>query len=75
MGVKLDIGVDWATLEKKALHNKWVYRIKELDDSKHSEARLVVWGISTKDVDTMIFSPIVKLTTIKFVLGIVASKD
>ena len=30
---------------KKALHNKWVYRIKnEYDDSKHYKARLVVKG-------------------------------
>ena len=30
---------------KKALHNKWVYRIKnEHDDSKHYKARLVVKG-------------------------------
>ena len=30
---------------KKALHNKWIYRIKnEHDGSKHYKARLVVKG-------------------------------
>jgi hypothetical protein len=63
---------------KKALYNKWVYRIKqEHDGSKRYKARLVVKGFQQKEgVDyTEIFSPVVKLTTIILVLGITATKD
>ena len=60
---------------KKALHNKWVYRIKnEHDGSKRYKTRLVVKGFQQKEgVDyTQIFSPIVKMSTIRLVLGMVA---
>jgi hypothetical protein len=63
---------------KKALHNKWVYRIKEEHDgSKRYKARLVVKGFQQKEgIDyNDIFSPVVKLTTIRLVLGIVAAED
>uniref|UniRef100_A0A2N9EUG1 Retrovirus-related Pol polyprotein from transposon TNT 1-94 n=1 Tax=Fagus sylvatica TaxID=28930 RepID=A0A2N9EUG1_FAGSY len=63
---------------KKALHNKWVYRVKEEHDgSKRYKARLVVKGFQQKEgVDyTDIFSPVVKLTTIRLVLGIVATEN
>jgi hypothetical protein len=63
---------------KKALHNKWVYRIKgEHDGSKRYKARLVVKGFQQKEgVDyTDIFSPVVKMTTIRLVLGIVAAEN
>ena len=52
---------------EKALHNKWVYRIKnEYDDSKCYKARLVVkWFQQKKDIDySKIFSPVVKMLTI-----------
>ena len=58
---------------KKALHNKWVYRIKnEYDGSKRYKARLVV----KEGIDyTNIFSPIVKMSTIRLVLGMVAAEN
>jgi hypothetical protein len=72
----------WELIElpqrKKALHNKWVYRVKEEHDgSKRYKARLVVKGFQQKEgVDyTDIFSPVVKLTTIRLVLGIVAAEN
>ena len=63
---------------KKALHNKWVYRIKEEHDGiKRYKARLVVKGFQQKEgVDyNEIFSPVVKLTTIRLVLKIVAAEN
>ena len=63
---------------KRALHNKWVYRIKEEDGGKKRyKARLVVKGFAQKkgiDFDE-IFSPIVKMTAIKTILSIVAVED
>ena len=63
---------------KKVLQNKWVYRIKEkYDGSKQYKARLVIKGFKQKEcIDyTEIFSPMVKLTTIKTVLGLMAKED
>ena len=63
---------------KKALHNKWVYRIKEENyGNKRYKARLVVKRFQQKEgVDyNEIFSPVVKLTTIRLVLKIVAAEN
>jgi ATP-binding cassette subfamily B (MDR/TAP) protein 1 len=63
---------------KKALQNKWVYRVKiEHDGSKRFKARLVVKGFQQKKgiVYSEIFSPVVKLTIIKVVLGIVGAEN
>ncbi|KAG6706623.1 hypothetical protein I3842_07G230600 [Carya illinoinensis] len=63
---------------KKALHNKWVYRvITEHDGSKRYKARLVVKGFQQKQgIDySEIFSPVVKITTIRMVLAMVATED
>ena len=63
---------------KKALHNKWVYKIKnEHDSSKRYKARLVVQGFQQKeDIDfTEIFFPVVKTSTIRLVLGMVAAEN
>ena len=63
---------------KKALHNKWVYRIKnEHDGSKRYKARLVVKGFQQKEgIDfTEIFSPVVKTSTIRLVLGMVVAEN
>ena len=63
---------------KKVLHNKWIYRIKnEHDGRKRYKARLVVKGFQQKEgIDfTEIFSPVVKMSTIRLVLGMVATKN
>ncbi|KAF3676984.1 Retrovirus-related Pol polyprotein from transposon TNT 1-94 [Capsicum annuum] len=62
----------------KALLNKWVFRIKvELDGKRRFKARLVVKGYSQrKGINyAEIFSPIVKLTTIRILLSIIASEN
>ena len=63
---------------KKALHNKWVYKIKnEHDDSKHYKTRLVVKRLQQKEgIDfTEIFSPIVKMSTIRLVLRMLVAEN
>ncbi|KAG7553078.1 Zinc finger CCHC-type superfamily [Arabidopsis thaliana x Arabidopsis arenosa] len=64
---------------KKALLNKWVYKIKhdETSLSPRYKARLVVKGYGQKkgiDYDE-IFSPVVKMSSIRVVLGLAASLD
>ena len=65
-------------VKKKALHNKWVYRIKnEHNGRKCYKARLVVKGFQQKKGTDYsdIFSPVVKMSTIKLVLGMVAVEN
>jgi ATP-binding cassette subfamily B (MDR/TAP) protein 1 len=60
------------------LQNKWVYKVNtEHDGSKRFKARLVVKGFQQKKgIDySKIFSPVMKLTTIRVVLGIVAAEN
>ena len=58
--------------------NKWVFRIKtEPDGKRRFKAGLVVKGYSQrKDIDyAEIFSPDLKLTSIRILLSIVASEN
>ena len=61
---------------KRALPNKWVYRVKEEDGGKKRyKAKLVVKGFAQKkgiDFDE-IFSPVVKMTSIITILSLVAT--
>lgn len=64
---------------KKALKNKWVYRLKTEENSSHPryKARLVVKGFGQKrgiDFDE-IFSHVVKMSSIRVVLGMAAAMD
>jgi hypothetical protein len=59
---------------KRALQNRWVYKLKEEDGGeKRFKARLVVKGFAQKkglDFDE-IFSPFVKMTSIRTILSLV----
>jgi hypothetical protein len=60
------------------LQNKWVFRLKqESDGKKRYKARLVVKGFQQKEgIDyTEIFSPVVKMATIRVVLSLVAAEN
>jgi hypothetical protein len=63
---------------KRALQNKWVYKLKEEDGGeKWYKARLVVMGFAQKngiDFDE-IFSSVVKMTSIRTILSLVAVED
>lgn len=61
---------------KQALHNKCVYRLKtENDGNNMYKARLTVKVLQhNKGINYfMVCSPVVKITTIRLVLGIVAT--
>ena len=60
------------------MHNKWVYKIKnEHDGSKSYKARLVVkWFQQKKGINySKIFSPVMKMSTIRLVLGMMAAEN
>lgn len=62
---------------KRALQNKWVYRLKEDSEGRRRfKARLVVKGFQqVHNIDyTKVFSPIVKMTAIRILLSIVAEE-
>jgi len=63
---------------KKVLQNRWVYKLKEEPDgSKRYKARLVVKGFQQRqEIDFIeIFSPVVKMTTIRVILSVVAAEN
>ena len=65
--------------DRKALKNRWVFRVKHEDGNPvpRYKARLVVKGFNQKkgvDFDE-IFSPVVKMSSIRVVLGLAASLD
>ena len=63
---------------KKTLQNKWVYRLKEEDGGKKRYmARLVVKGFAQKKgiYFDEIFSPVVKINSIRTILSLVAVED
>ena len=63
---------------KTTLQNKWVYRLKEEDGGKQRyKARLVVKGFAQKkDIEfDEIFSSVVKMTSIRTILSLVAVED
>ncbi|GJR51063.1 retrovirus-related pol polyprotein from transposon TNT 1-94 [Tanacetum coccineum] len=80
--VSLEKNKTWSLVRlpagKKALQSKWVFRVKEEQDGKKRyKARLVVKSFQQKQrVDyNEIFSPVVKMTTIRLVLSIVAAEN
>jgi hypothetical protein len=65
-------------LGKRALQNKWVYKLKEEDGGgKRYKDRLVVKGFSQKNgiYFDEIFSPIVKMNSIRTILSLVVVED
>ena len=62
---------------KKAIRNKWVNKIKTVDDKPKYKARLVGKGYAqTKGIDFQeVFSLVVKMTTLQVLFAIVAALD
>ena len=64
--------------EKRALQNKWLYRLKEEDGGKKQyKDRLVVkWFAQNKGIDfDEKCSPVVKMTSIRTILSLVVVED
>ena len=64
---------------RKTLRNKWVFKLKNEDNNSNSryKTRIVVKGCNQKkDIDfEEIFSLVVKMTSIKAILGLAAKQD
>ncbi|GJT09207.1 putative RNA-directed DNA polymerase [Tanacetum coccineum] len=76
---KMNTKKEWLPKGKRDLKNKWVYKLKTEEHTSRPryKARLVVKGFSQKrgiDFDK-IFSPVVKMGSIRVVLGLTASLD
>jgi ATP-binding cassette subfamily B (MDR/TAP) protein 1 len=64
---------------RKALPCRWVFRLKQVSDSSGPKykARIVAKGFRQEygvDFDE-VFSPVVKMKTLRFLLGVVALED
>ena len=72
------MGFGSVSCKKRALQNKWVYRLKEEDGGKKRyKARLVIKGFAQKkgiEFDE-IFSPFFKMTSIRTILSPVVVED
>ena len=63
--------------DRKAIPNKWVYRIKTVDVKPKYKVRLVAKEYAQKEgVDFHeIFSPVVKMTTLRVLFALTATFD
>ena len=64
---------------RKALRNKWVFKLKNEENNPNPryKARIVVKGYNQKkDIDfEEVFSPVMKMTSIRTILGLAAKQD
>ena len=62
---------------RRAIPNKWIYKIKIVDDKPKYKARVVAKGYAqTKGIDFQeVFSLVVKVTTLRVLFDIVVALD
>ena len=62
---------------KRALKNRWIFKLKNKNSQPRCKARLVVKGFEQKKgIDfEEIFSPVVKMTSIRVMLAVAARMD